>query len=412
MEGGVLLEDFHDAVLEGAALGRLAEGESRAEGDVEELAATGFVEVNALVVGGGSLGEGGDAGVGGGDVVAGLVLGEAAGAKGGDFAEEVFVHADDGAKRFEVAGAGGLEVEAVATDAANDGVDGELVGAGVDGDFVGAEALGDGGVGAELLLEDGEVAFVVHALFEIADEARGEGDDAVEHLAALELKGPKEVLERAGGGIGLVNGDFDLVGALEGGGKVLAERFDLGDGAAIFDGGAVQALAVELEFDAVADVVFALEVGEVPAGGENVVLEEGGYLDVNLGRVELVGGVVDVRGGVEREEGETGAGGVINVGGGLEVVAIGSPRFEVAGGGEGVLRSAHDVLRGALGAGHLADGLLGEDAGEAGAVGAEGGEVAGAGEAEAVAKAEGFSEAEGGGSGEGHGCKKNVEGRR
>src|ERR1700722_6980746 len=110
VEGGVLLEDFHDGVLEGAAGGGLAEGEGRAEGDGGELAAAGFVEVDALVVGGGGFGEGGDAGVGGGDVVAGLVLGKAASAVGGDFAEEFFIDAADGAEGFEVVGAGGLDV--------------------------------------------------------------------------------------------------------------------------------------------------------------------------------------------------------------------------------------------------------------------------------------------------------------
>jgi hypothetical protein len=89
----------------------------------------------------------------------------------------------------------------------------------------------------------------------------------------------------------------------------------------------------------------------------------------------------------------SGGGGAVDVGGGFEMVGVGTLLSGPAGGfraSEGVV---HHLFGGALGAGHFADGLLGEDGrdggGGAGLTGsAHGLYVAWGGQSDAVAEAE------------------------
>src|SRR5689334_6112424 len=91
----------------------------------------------------GNLGEGGDLRGCRRNVVAGAVGVEAADAIGGDFGEEIFVFAADGAEGFEVAGAGGFYMDKFAANAAYDRINAEFVRAAVDTDFVRAVRFGD-----------------------------------------------------------------------------------------------------------------------------------------------------------------------------------------------------------------------------------------------------------------------------
>src|SRR3954463_9711119 len=114
-----------------------------------------------FVFAGGNFGEGGDLRGRGGDVVAGSIGVEAADAVGGDFGEEVFVFAADGAEGFEVAGAGGFDVDEFAANPADDRVNAEFVGAAVDADFIRAAGLGNFNVLDQTFFESFEIAFEI-----------------------------------------------------------------------------------------------------------------------------------------------------------------------------------------------------------------------------------------------------------
>ena len=184
IERGVVAQDVEDRFFEGLAVGAFALGQDAAEGDVEELAAGDFVEVMFFVFARGNFGEGGDLVGRGRDVIALAIGVEAADAVGGDFGEEVFVFAADGAEGFEVAGSGGFYVKEIAAEAADDWVDAEFIGAAVDADFVRAVRFGDFDVLGQAVFEGLQFAFEVDAFFELANEARGEAD-YVWNFAAL-----------------------------------------------------------------------------------------------------------------------------------------------------------------------------------------------------------------------------------
>ena len=83
------------------------------------------------------------------DVVSGFVGVVSLAGEIDDAAEESrFVNGGD-AEGFEVAGAGGFDVEAALCGSGEGGVHREFIGAGVEGEFVASEVLGDGGVVVE-----------------------------------------------------------------------------------------------------------------------------------------------------------------------------------------------------------------------------------------------------------------------
>ena len=187
---------------------------------------------------------------------------------------------------------------------------------------------------------------------------------------------------------------------------VLGEGESALEGAAVFDGGAHAGLFGEGDGEAGGehdDFVFVfVEPGGEFAGGDEFFAEEGFGVGVGMG--------IDVVGGIDGEEAEAGGGGALDVGFGFEVVGVGADGASVIcalgiGFEDAEEGFVHDLLGGAVGAGHFADGLLGEDGFDAPLPPlppslmerSESVDVAGGGEAEAVAEAEGGGEAEGDG---------------
>ena len=74
-----------------------------------------------------------------------------------------------------------------------------------------------------------------------------------------------------------------------------------------------------------------------------------------------VGGVIDVIAGVDGEHEETGADAKFDIFNGLKVVGVGAETCLEAGLENTPAGIVHDLLGGAMGSAHLADGLLGKD---------------------------------------------------
>ena len=126
-----------------------------------------------------------------------------------DLAEQRHVVAGGDSECFQVTGAGGLDVVAAPGGPGQHRVHRQLVRTGVEAELVGAELSGQGGVVGERAVELLEVSLEVHALLEIADEARSETDqpDPVGQAAV----GDDVVFGQGRWLVGFVDREFDLV---------------------------------------------------------------------------------------------------------------------------------------------------------------------------------------------------------
>ena len=115
-----------------------------------------------------------------------------------------------GAQRFEVAGAGRLQMDEPARQLGGNAVDAELVRPGVQAELVRPERPGDGRMAGKVASKasPSSVADVVDALLEAADVTRGQADPA--HAQAAQLARDEEVLGVGGGGVGLVDRHLQL----------------------------------------------------------------------------------------------------------------------------------------------------------------------------------------------------------
>ena len=232
----------------------------------------------------------------------------------------------------------------------------------------------DGRVPGEIRLERVQIPDVIHAFLEAPDVARGQADPL--HAQPPQLPRDEQVLGVGGGGVGLVDGDFELEGTTDDGRRTTAaivgrrssvvqvpvHRRHVRHGAAIFDRRPQQRCVVVgdgavFDLDALADVGRAQSdgAGFQSEPGQRVVLAAQRCCVVGIGRA------IHVLAGVDGEEGEAGGRACVDIGGRLQVIGVRAhaslPAFlESAPGGV-----IHHLLRGAAGARHLADGLLGED---------------------------------------------------
>src|SRR5690606_23627718 len=155
----------------------------------------------------------------------------------GDAVQQLGLDGADYPQRLQVARPRGLQVHEPVCCRGGDRVGGELVGAGVQAQLVWPELARDGRVPDEVAGEQAEVAKVLDALLEIADEARRQRHPL--DPEALELSGEVEVLGQRRGRRRLVDGNLDLSGVGGGPPQVICHARYVGDGPTVLDGRAL-----------------------------------------------------------------------------------------------------------------------------------------------------------------------------
>src|ERR1017187_9794958 len=151
------------------------------------------------------------------------------------------------AQGFEIAGARRFYVEQLTTHAPDDCVRHELIRTAMNAYLVRAAMLRDGDMVAQRGLEFLQVALVVDALFKISDKPRRDAD-YIRDFVPAKFQADKEMLQRAGRILGFIHAHLDLERALS------HDFCDVGtheatvfERATIFDRGALQCPAVELQ---------------------------------------------------------------------------------------------------------------------------------------------------------------------
>ena len=302
-----------------------------------------------------------------------------------DASEQARLVPHDHAQGFEVAGAGGLDVEQPPRRPRQGRVHRQLVRPGVQAQLVRPELPGDGGMVGQGPRQLGVIALVVDTLLKVAEEPRREADEL--GAGGLELLGDDVMLGGRGRLRRLVDAQFDLAGLAPLGGGALDIRRQMAgtvDGPAVLYRRTLDRLLVEPDRRPVGHLH-----GRIPVGVEPVQFRSDGLeMTRQCGRVVGVGLAVDVFGWIDREEDEPGLGGHVDVGLGLEVVGVGAPGAGKALGLQSTGGVRHHLRGGAPGPLHLTDRLLGENALDRSTGLGQGLKMARRGQAQPVAEAE------------------------
>ncbi len=307
----------------------------------------------------------------GGDVVTGAIRLIACLRKRQDVAEERRVYDGDGAQGFQIAGARRLEMNEAPGLLRSNLIDAELVGTGVQAEFVWPERAGDGGMAREIGCELGEVAAqpcrgnVIHAFLEAPDVARREADPA--NAQPPQLAGDEEMLAVRGRRFRFIHRHFEFPRSCAHASPDVARHGrGVRYGFAVLHRRARNVFFAHFQRQAF-DGLPVRRVGFQQLVGRGFEVAPGERIEVcaQCGPVVTVRLGVYVRAGVNGEEGKAGGTAPVGVLRGLEVVGVRADRLAPAALEAAPRRIGHHFLGRVPGAGHLADGLLGEDHGDA-----------------------------------------------